>query len=225
MWRACWWRAGRRQEIAIRVSLGAGTARILRQLLVESFLLALAGGVAGLFSAAWGGRLLVIAFQWQERPLDLSPDWRVLAFGLAVSLVTGLLFGLAPAIQFLRGGRVALNQERTAAAGFGSGKALVVVEVALSLVMVAGAAVFIRSFRNLRSVPVGFSPEHVSAITLASANDDPETIKAPFREAALLAESLRGEPGVESATVADLLTFSDSRISFSLTAPDRKSVV
>src|ERR1019366_5028028 len=89
----------------------------------------------------------------------------------------------------------------------------------LAATMVAGAAVFIRSFRNLRSVPVGFSPVHVSAITLASANDDPETIKAPFREAALLAESLRGAPGVESATVADLLTFSDSRISFSLTVP------
>src|ERR1039457_3723564 len=89
----------------------------------------------------------------------------------------------------------------------------------LAATMVAGPAVFIRSFRNLRSVPVGFSPEHVSAITLASANDDPETIKAPFREAALLAESLRGAPGVESATVADLLTFSDSRISFSLTVP------
>ena len=92
------------------------------------------------------------------------------------------------------------------------------VEVSLSLMMVAGAAVFIRSFQNLRSVPVGFSPEHVSVITLADTGDA-ETRRAPFREAALLAESLRGAPGVESAAVADLLTFSDARISFTLTVP------
>lgn len=208
----------RQQEIAIRVWLGAGKARILRQSLIESCLLTLAGGAAGLFTALWADRLLLIAFQWKDRPLDLSPDWRVLAFGLAVSLVTGLLVGSVPAIQFLRGGRVALNQGRTVAPGFASGRALVVVEVALSLVMVAGAAVFVHSFRNLRSVPVGFSPEHVSAITLSNMGD-PHTIKAPVREATLLAESLRGAPGVESTTVADLLTFDDSRISFPLSVP------
>ena len=87
--------AARRQEIAIRMSLGAGTARILRQSLLESLLLALAGGAAGLLTALGADRLLLAAFRWQERPIDLSPDWRVLAFGLAVSLVTGLLFGLA----------------------------------------------------------------------------------------------------------------------------------
>ena len=95
-----------------------------------------------------------------------------------------------------------------------------VAEVALSLVMVAGAAVFVRSFRNLQSVPVGFSPEHVSAIALVDLNQDPEKPKAPFRDAELLAESLRGAPGVESATVADLLTFGDGEISFGLEVLD-----
>jgi predicted permease len=209
--------AARQHEFAIRLALGAGRARVLRQCLIESCLLALAGGAAGLLTVLGAGRLLLIALHWADRPIDLSPDGRVLAFGLGLSLATGILFGLAPAFHLLRGGRAALHG--SGMPGFGSGRALVVAEVALSLAMVAGATVFLRSFLNLRSVPVGFSPERVSAIELAYAGH-PDTLKAPFEEAEDLAETLRGAPGVESAGVSSLLTFADGRIGFVLTVPE-----
>jgi len=208
--------AARQHEIAIRLSLGAGKARVLRQTLIESCLLALGGGAAGVLVSSWADRLLLIALQWKNRPIDLSPDWRVLGFGLAISLVTGLLFGLAPALQFLRGG-AALTGERTVAPRFASGRALVIVEVALSLTMVTGAAVFIRSFRNLSSVPTGFVAGHVAVIGLASA-EDAVSGGAPFREAARLAESLHGATGIEAATLADFTTFDDAYVQTTLKA-------
>jgi predicted permease len=201
----------RHREIATRLSLGAGTARILRQSLLESCLLAIGGGIAGLAASYWLQQLLLVAFNWQNRPIDVSPDWRTFTFGLSVSLLTGLLCGLAPATQLLRGGHLALNQERTVIR-IGSGKALVVVQVALSLVMVAGAAVFLRSYQNLRSVPLGFSAEGVSVILLSDI--DPESSEAPLRPSLRLAESLRRVPGIEGATVADLAAFSGGSISY-----------
>ncbi len=209
--------AARHREIAIRLSLGASTARILRQSLLESCLLAVMGAAAGFAAAYWLQKMLLVAFEWQDRPIDLSPDWRVVAFSLGVSLLTGLLCGLVPAAQLLRGGPVPLTQERTGIR-FGSGKALVVVQVALSLVMVAGAAVFLRSYQNLRSVPLGFSAEGVSVILLA--NEDPESLIGPIRPALQLAGSLRGVPGIEAATVADLAAFSGGSISYPVRLPD-----
>lgn len=208
----------RRHEIAIRLSLGAGKARVLRQLLMESLLLSVAGGAAGFVLAQWAGQLLLAAFRWQERNIDLSPDWRVMAFGLAASLVTGVLSGVIPAFQFLRGTRIAPNQERSVAPRFASGEPLVVLQVALSLVLVAGAAVFARSFQNLRSVPLGFSPEHVSVVELGSAGDQ-ELGTLPDREAVDLADSLRGDSGIESVCLANFATFGDSQILFPLRLP------
>lgn len=208
----------KRREISIRFSLGASKTHILRQSLTESCLLSLLGGTAGMAVAFWADRLLLIAFQWQERPVDLSPDWRVLTFGLGVSLATGILVGLLPAVQLLRGARVVLNQESTAPRLL-SGKALVVVEIALSLMMVAGAAAFMRSFQNLRSVPGGFSPEHVSVIRLASGHDPDEERAAPTREALGLVDSLRRAPGVESAGLSDFVAFNDSSAGISMTKP------
>src|SRR6185436_18461510 len=147
-----------------------------------------------------------------DRAFDLSPDWRVLTFAFAMSLATGLLFGLAPAMQWLRGARVAFSQNRTVA-GFTTGKALIVVEVALSLVMVAGSAVFIRSFQNLRSMPMGFVADGVSIIRLISTDQD-STYKlfGPAREAIRLVDSLQNTPGVESAAVSDEVTFNSGAI-------------
>jgi len=110
---------------------------------------------------------------------------------------------LAPAAQSLRG---AIRPRLT------SGKVLLVVEVAVSLVLVSGAAVFVRSFQNLRATPTGFSAAHVAVITLASESD--EVLKPPIREALLLADSVRGAAGVESAGVADYLTFNDGRVMY-----------
>lgn len=91
----------RQQEISIRLSLGAG-GRIVRQLMLESWFLALAGGAAGLLLAVWAERLLLIMFQWENRPIALSPDWRMLAFSFAASVATGVLFGMFPALQTQR---------------------------------------------------------------------------------------------------------------------------
>jgi predicted permease len=208
----------RRREISIRFSLGASKTHILRQSLTESCLLSLLGGAVGLAVAFWADRLLLIAFEWKERPIDLSPDWRVLTFGLGVSLATGILVGLLPAVQLLRGPRAVLNQESTAPPLL-SGKVLVVVEIALSLIMVAGAAEFTRSFQNLRSVPVGFSAEHVSVIRMASAQDPDEERVAPVREALRLVDSLRRAPGIESAGLSDFVAFNDSSARTIMTTP------
>jgi predicted permease len=162
--------------------------------------------------------LLLIAFEWKERPINLSPDWRVLTFGLGVSLATGILVGLLPAVQLLRGVRVALNQESTAPRLL-SGKALVVVEIALSLIMVAGAAEFTRSFQNLRSVPAGFSPEHISVIRLTSGQDPDEERAAPVREALRLVDSLRRAPAIASAGLSDFVAFNDGWANISMTTP------
>lgn len=199
----------RRHEIATRLALGASAARILRASLVETCLLAVAGGAAGFAASYWFQRLLLSAFQWQDRPIDLSPDWRVAGFGLGVSLLTGLLCGFIPAIQLLRGGQIGPSQR---VVRFGSGTALVVVQIALSLTMVAGAAVFLRSYENLRSVPLGFSAENVSVMILEK--QDPESSETPIRPAVELAAALRGVAGIEAAAVADLATFSGVSISY-----------
>ena len=208
----------RRREISIRFSLGASKSHILRQSLMESCLLSLLGGMAGLVVTFWADRLLLIVFQWKGRPIDLSPDWRVLTFGLGVSLATGILVGLLPAMQLLRGARVSLNQESTAPRLL-SGKALVVVEIALSLIMVAGAAEFTRSFQNLRSVPTGFSAEHVSVIRLTSGQDPEGERVAPVREALGLVDWLRHAPAIDSAGLSDFVAFNDSIARMTMTTP------
>jgi predicted permease len=121
-------------------------------------------------------------------------------------------------VQLLRGGKLALAPEHTVSPRFTSLKALVVVEVALALVLVAGAAVFVRSFQNLRAVPTGFSTQRVTVVHLSS-TEHPGDLRAPFHEALALAESLRRAPLVEAAAVADLLTFDDSRIMFPVGVP------
>lgn len=202
--------ATRQHETAIRLSLGASRVRILRQSFVESCVLALAGGVGALAVAQWADRLLLVAFHWQKRPIEIAPDGRVLAFALAVSLISAVLFGLIPAVQLLRGGRVPLTQEHSVAP-FSSGKVLVGVEVALSLILVAGAAVFVRSFQNLRSVPTGFVADHVSVVRLLP-NVDDDTAKPPLREAAALAETVRATAGFQSVTLADFVIFNDAYV-------------
>jgi predicted permease len=211
----------RQHETAIRVSLGASRARILRQSFVESCVLALAGGAGALAVAQWASRLLLIGFHWQKRPIEMAPDGRVLAFALAVSLVTAILFGLAPAAQLLRGGRVPLTGEHAAVSSvvsFSSGKVLVGVEVALSLVLLAGAAVFLRSFQNLRSVPTGFMAGDVSVIRLLPNTDD-DALKPPLRDAMALADSVRGAAGIQSAALANFVIFNDAYVMSTVRTP------
>ena len=159
----------RAKEIAIRTALGAGRWRIIRQLLTESVLLSVSGGALGLLFAAWGVKGLLAAIP-DDVPrlliMNIGLDTRVLVFTLIVSVVTGLLFGLAPAIQVSKAN---LNEALKEGGRSGAGGAhrnyvrslLVVAEVALSLLLLVGAGLLMKSFMNLRAADVGFNPEHV----------------------------------------------------------------
>jgi predicted permease len=162
----------RQKEMAVRLAIGAGRFRILRQLLVESLALSLAGGILGLVFAVWSGRLLVGMLPQGQPPvlLEIAPDPRVLGFTLTVCLLTGLLFGLAPAWRATQSAASAdLKHQRTYGgrlAGLGTGKAVVVVELALAVQLLVGAGLFIGTLRNLVSVPAGFERQHVMQVRL-----------------------------------------------------------
>ena len=154
--------AGRQREIAVRLALGAGRWQIMRQLLVESVLLALTGGVVGVGVAYAGVKALLGFLPQGSAPLGLAatPDARVLLFNFGVALVTGLVFGLVPALQATRPDVApTLKDQARSVAGAGHArlrKSLVAAQVTLSLLLLIGAGLFIRSLRNLRDVGPGF---------------------------------------------------------------------
>ena len=164
-------RAGARQkEMAIRAAMGAGRWRIARQLLTESVLLSLIGGSLGLLIARWGIQLILyISPNAIPRSREISLDWRVLAFTLGVAFVTGILFGLVPALQ---AGVVDVH-ETLKETGRGVTRrhwlrsSLVVVEVATTLVLLIGAGLMIRSFYRLQKVNPGFSYEHLTSFSVS----------------------------------------------------------
>ncbi|HEV2688393.1 MAG TPA: ABC transporter permease, partial [Bryobacteraceae bacterium] len=168
--------SARQREMAVRLAIGAGHARIIRQLLTESVLLSSMGGGLGLLFSVWGVSALSTfslgPTQMDSRSpstwisLDLHPDVRVFAFAAALCLLTGILFGLAPAF---RGSRISLTPSLTGrgadsggtSARFGLGKLLVIVQVALSILLMIGAGLFTRTLRNLKGLDLGFDREHV----------------------------------------------------------------
>jgi predicted permease len=197
----------RQREITVRLAIGAGRFRILRQLLVESLILSLAGGVCGLVFAVWSGRLLVDMLPQGQQPvlLNIGPDHRVLGFTLAVSLLTDLLFGLAPAWRATRPTANAdLSHQRTHGgrrSGLGTGKAIVVLELALAIQLLVGAGLFIGTLRNLDSVPAGFERQHVLQLRISiDATGYPRSQWASTYEQ--LAARLAAVPGV---TVSSLV--------------------
>ncbi len=164
--------AGRQKEMALRAALGASRWRIVRQLLTESLLLAVSGGAAGLLLAVWGVKLLLaIAPDNLPRAYDIRLDTRVASFTLLASLLTGVVFGLLPALQAAKldlgvalkeGGRVAAGLLRRRLRGF-----LVVCEVALAFVLLIGAGLLIRSFARLTGVDPGFDPRGVLTMDIS----------------------------------------------------------
>jgi putative ABC transport system permease protein len=196
--------AGRQKEIAIRAALGAGRLRLIRQLIAESLLLAGLGGAAGLLLAIWGVYLL-IAFGPAELPRagEVAVDGRALGFTLAVSLLTGIIFGLAPALQ---ASRPDLNETlkdgvRGATGGAGHRRMrslLVVSEVALSLVLLVGAGLLMRSFLKLHAVDPGFNPNNM--LTMRVSLEGPNYEKAESRIAFYdhLLDKIKALPGVRS---------------------------
>ena len=158
--------AARRKETAVRMALGAGRSRLIRQLLTESVLLATLGGALGLALAFRGGDLLLLLVSPGESPLalDVRPDARILLFCGAVSLVTGILFGLAPALRATRLDVSPILKTGLGGAG-GSrwllGKTLVAAQIAMSLLLLIGASVFVRSLQKLHAIDVGFNRQNL----------------------------------------------------------------
>jgi putative ABC transport system permease protein len=197
----------RRKEIAIRSALGAGRARVFQQLLVESLLLAFIGGVAGVLLAYLGldAGAALLADQ-VPRADEISIDGRVLLFALGASIVTGILAGAMPA---LRAGRSDLNEalkeggRADGAVGIRTRRVLIVCEVALSVVLLMGAGVMVRSLTALRSVDAGFSAQNVLTlrITLPQTRYKTPADIGTFYNRTL--ERLRALPGVESAAAVD----------------------
>jgi putative ABC transport system permease protein len=200
--------AARQKEMAVRAALGAGRLRVARQLLTESVLLSLAGGGLGLMMAFWGVRALG---QWSGSSLPamhgIGIDAWVLAFTVGVSVITGLVFGLAPAFQASRADvNAALKQEGRGDLGGHRNRLrhlLVVSEVALALVLLIGAGLLIKSFSRLNEVNPGFRTDGVLTfqVTLAEGKSSPQ--KVNFIEQ--IVERLKALPGVQAAAATDSL--------------------
>ncbi len=200
--------ASRQKEIAIRLAIGAGRLRIIRQLLVESLLLSVTGGALGLILAIWTDHALLAFLPPDTLTLQLStaPDLRILLFAVAVSLLTGLIFGLVPALQSTKPD-VAPVLKDTVGGIVGGGthvrvrKALVAAQVMLSLLLLIGAGLFIRSLRNLRDMGPGFSTGNLIAFDLdPSLNGySSDRCKLFYRQ---LTSELNAIPGVRSTGLA-----------------------
>jgi len=209
--------AARQKEIVIRAALGAGRWRIVRQLLTESLLLALAGGVVGAALANWGVKILMATSMMGDyhlRVIDLSLDGRMLAFNLAVVLLTGCIVGIVPALQ---ASRPNMNEMlKDAGRGSTSGRrqqfmrnALVVIEVAMSVTLLIGAGLMIRSFINLQQVDPGFNPDNVRTIAFSLSK---EKYRGKDQQAAFytqLIERVAALPGVQVAGAACAVPFTD----------------
>ncbi len=196
----------RQKEIAVRLALGASRMRIAGQLLLESLLLALAGGVLGLIVSAWTMRLLVGIMPRVDPPirLDTNPDLRVLCFSLIVSLATAVIFGLLPALQATRPDLApTLKDQANAVAGGGQArwrKLLVSVQVSLSLLLLIGAGLFVGTLKNLKSIKPGFEVSNLVSFSL-----DPTLSGYDATRAKLFYKELDGNlaalPGVKAAAL------------------------
>jgi predicted permease len=225
----------RRREMAVRLGIGAGRSRLLRQLVTESLLLAGLGGALGLAFAAWGSRLLLrlVSQGTDPVPLDVDLDWRKTAFALGAALITGVAFGLLPALQATRVDLASVLKQGDravrGAAGRGGrggrcgqrlpfGRLLVVAQVGLSLVLLVGAGLFVRSLQNLMRVDPGFAPGGLVTArinpSLLHDQSGPHLVALYER----LIERLEAIPGVRSASLSRsrLLTNSASSSNISL---------
>jgi predicted permease len=224
--------ATRQAEMSLRQALGASRSRLLRQLLTESLLLAAVGGIAGVLLAQWGVSLLVARVA-ATSPLDVKPDSYVLLFSVGISLCSGILFGIAPAIRATRTDLTSALKEKFThgrRGRFNLGSVLVVAQVAVSLILLVGAGLFARSLIKLQEEDLGFNREHVllASIDARLAGYKPTELSALYRQ---LYERLSALPNVSSATMASYSPMSGTSTNSSLLVrgytprPDEEMVV
>jgi predicted permease len=215
---------GRQREIAVRLAIGASRGRIIGQLLIETLTLSTLGALAGLVLAFWADKALMAVYLPSDSTdvkLSTLPDLRILGFTLAVTVITALFFGLVPALQATKPnvGKT-LKDEAGAVVSGGHGRlrsALVVTQVALSLLLLIGAGLFLRSLKNLSNLGPGFSPER-----LVGFNIDPslagyrnERMKLFYQR---LTETLSAVPGVQSVALASVRIMENNEWDSSMTA-------
>jgi predicted permease len=206
----------RRHELSVRVALGASRWRIARQLLAESVLLSAAGTALGLLFARWAARLLVFELSGENtaQALNVGLDWRVMGFTITVSSATAILFGIVPALRSMRvAPNEAIKEQGRSIAGesrFGFGSALVVAQVALSLLLVVGAGLFVRTFSSLAHVRLGFEPDPILLVNVGAKRSAVEV-----KERAALYERVReaaaAVPGVRSAALLNVTPLTNSQ--------------
>ena len=209
--------AARQGEMSIRAALGAQRARIVRQLLTESLMLSLAGGLLGI-GLAYGGLQALLSMKPEGIPRleAVGLDWTALAFTLGVSLLTGLSFGLIPALQASRpAAQNGHTSTRVSSEGFtrpGLRRALVVAELSVALVLLTGAGLLIRSFARLQSVDPGFRSERVETLSFQLPASRYKEIATQEKFVARLDEEIKKLPGAESAAIVSELPLGGSTI-------------
>ena len=211
---------GREKEVAIRAALGAGRMRLVRQLLTESVLLGVLGGAAGLLVAVLTLYLVRDINPGNIPRLDaIRIDGSVLAFTFGISILTGIIFGMAPAARVARvdlnsslksGGRSSQTEGGFNVARHGLRSLLVITELALSMVLLIGAGLLIRSFSRLASVPPGFNPEHVISMRSAEAGPKYQQDKARIQYYQQIGERISRLPGVQSQGAVSTLPLTAS---------------
>jgi predicted permease len=208
----------RQREIAVRLAIGAKPSRVISQLLTESVVLAFLGGALGLFFAFWGTQLLLRVFgvTVENTGLQITPDLRVLAFTASVCLVTGILFGLVPALRSLK---LDVNSALKGAAvsdsmggrfGLHWGKLLVALQVALSVLVLFGAGLLIRSLENLERVQLGFQRDRLLLVRVDPITAGFDTPEKSSQLASELQTRMANLPGVEQVAVSESGLFSGS---------------
>jgi predicted permease len=202
----------RQKEMSVRVALGASASRLFRQVLTESLLLASIGGAVGLLLAHWTDTALLrmVSSSSNQIRLDLHPDARVLAFTFGVSLLTGVLFGLAPAFHatrvdlnsVLKGTSCRLAGSAVHSGRVPTGKILVIAQVSLSLLLLAVAGLFVRSFRNLSATELGYDRDHLLEFSVNPLSYGYKRAEIPALDQDIL-RKIEAIPGIRGATLTD----------------------
>ncbi len=214
---------GRQREIALRLALGAGRVRLVRQLMTESLILALAGGAAGLALASWTLSVIVNSIPENEGAAGLTAqlDYRVLIFACVVSLLTGVLFGLAPAIRATHTDLQSVLKDQGVNVSGGKAnvrvrKSLMVSQIALTAVLLAAAGLFAHSLLNLKTQDLGVRPDHVLEFSIS-----PELNRYTPAQTIALADRIRKSmealPGVRAVSASEIPMLADSNSSANIT--------